>query len=126
VIGRWAEACFPVGSQTTESELRELLKEAADSANDYGPKAAIEWANGYTFPQEYVQNDIRCLGEAQGDFQAMARKRLAELTPGRINADRSRAVEIGQPGENSFGRAGGRHEGASTGGIPDERYDAAV
>jgi hypothetical protein len=30
VIGRWAEAYFPVGSQTTESELRELLKEAAD------------------------------------------------------------------------------------------------
>jgi hypothetical protein len=35
----WVEACFPVGSQTTEADLRELLKEAADSArDDYGPE----------------------------------------------------------------------------------------
>jgi hypothetical protein len=51
VIGRWAEACFPVGSKTTEAELRELLKESADSAkDDYGPEAAVAWANGYSFP----------------------------------------------------------------------------
>jgi hypothetical protein len=87
-----------VGSQTTESELRELLKEAADSAkDDYGPEAAIEWANGYTFPLEYVKNDIRCLEEAQRDFQAIVRKRLAELTPGRMNADRIAMLRSDNP-----------------------------
>jgi hypothetical protein len=89
VIGRWAETCFPVGSQTTETELRELLKEAADSARDnFGPDEAIAWAEGYRFPPEFVRNDLRCLEEAQGDFVAMVRRRLTELEPGRMNSER--------------------------------------
>jgi hypothetical protein len=89
VIGRWAEACFPVGSQTSEAALRDVLKEAADSARDYyGPEDAVAWAEGYTFPPDFVTNDMRCLEAAQGDFEAMVRQRLAELTPGRLNADR--------------------------------------
>jgi hypothetical protein len=48
---------FPVGSETTEAELRELLKESADSAkDDYGPEAAVAWAEGYVFPPEFVRN----------------------------------------------------------------------
>ena len=55
------------GSQTQETDLRELLKEAADSANDeYGPEAAVAWAGGYTFPSEYVQEGVACLEAAQG------------------------------------------------------------
>lgn len=89
VIGRWAETCFPVGSQTTEAELRELLKEAADSARDnFGPEDAIAWAEGYQFPPEFVQNDLRCLEAAQGDFLTMVRQRLTELVPGRMNSER--------------------------------------
>jgi hypothetical protein len=77
VIGRWAEACFPVGSETTEAELRELLKESEDSAkDDYGPDAAVAWTEGYSFPPEYVRDDIRCLEAAQGDFLGMVRQRL--------------------------------------------------
>lgn len=88
-IGRWAEACFPSESQTTESELRELLHEAAESAKDnYGPEDAVAWAKGYTFPEEFVRNDLQCLEEAQGDFQMMVRKRQADLAPGRLNSDR--------------------------------------
>jgi hypothetical protein len=60
VTGRWAAACFPVGSETTEAEIRELLKESADSAKDeYGPEAAVAWAEEYAFPPEYVRNDMR-------------------------------------------------------------------
>ena len=41
--------------ETTEAELRELLKESADSTkSDYGPEAAVAWAEGYAFPPEYV------------------------------------------------------------------------
>jgi hypothetical protein len=88
-IGRWAEACFPVGSQTTEADLRELLMEAADSArDDYGPESAVAWAEGYTFPQEYVTNDVACLEAAQGDFEAMVRQRLDGVAPGRLNLER--------------------------------------
>lgn len=88
-IGRWAEACFPAGSQTTETDLRELLKEAAESANDeYGPEAAVAWAGGYTFPPEYVQEGVAGLEAAQGDFQVMVRDRLEGLAPGRLNLER--------------------------------------
>jgi hypothetical protein len=89
VIGRWAEACFPVGSQTSEADLRELLKEAAESDRDnYGPEDAVAWAGGYTFPPDFVANDVWCLEVAGGDFEAMVRQRLSELAPGRLNADR--------------------------------------
>jgi hypothetical protein len=68
--------------------LRELFKEAADSARDnFGPEEAIAWAEGYRFPPEFVRNDLRCLEEAQGDFVAMVRRRLTELEPGRMNPE---------------------------------------
>jgi hypothetical protein len=98
VIGRWAEACFPVGSETTEAELRELLKESADSAkDDYGPEAAVAWAEGYVFPPEFVRNDMRCLESAQGDFLAMVRQRLTELTSGRLNSERIEKLRLDNP-----------------------------
>jgi hypothetical protein len=88
-IGRWTEACFPAGSKTTEADLRELLKEAADSArDDYGPEAAIEWAKGYTFPPEYMRDDVASLEAVNGDFQSMVRQRLNDLAPGRMNTER--------------------------------------
>lgn len=89
VIGRWAETCFPVGSRTTEAELKELLREAADSArDDYGPESAVTWAEGYAFPPEYIRNDVRCLEAAQGDFKLMVAQRLSELSPDRLNSER--------------------------------------
>jgi hypothetical protein len=89
VIGRWAEACFPVKSRTSETELRELLKEAVDAAREnYGPEAAIDWAGGYTFPPEYITNDVACLHAAQGDFQAMVQTCLAALSSSRLNTER--------------------------------------
>jgi hypothetical protein len=52
-IGRWADTCFPVGSKTTEADLRELLQEAADAArDDHGTAYAITWAEEYVFPPE--------------------------------------------------------------------------
>ena len=89
VIGRWAEVCFPVGSQATEAELRELLREAADAArDDHGTASAIAWAEGYEFPAEYLESDVRCLRAAQLDFQVMVRRHLTQLAPGRLNAER--------------------------------------
>lgn len=89
MIGRWTEACFPAGSKTSEADLRELLREAAESAReDYGPEAAVEWAEGYVFPPEYLRNDVQCLAAAQGDFEVMVRERLEKLSPGRLNTER--------------------------------------
>ena len=78
-----------MGSRTTEAELRELLKEAADAArDDHGTASAIAWAGGYVFPPEYMESDVRCLRAAQLDFKAMVRRRLASLAPDRLNTER--------------------------------------
>ena len=97
-IGRWAEVCFPVGSRTSESDLRELLEEAAEAAKDeHGTASAIAWAGGYTFPPEYMASDIRCLRAAQLDFQVMVRRRLKQLSPGRLNAERVSRLRSDNP-----------------------------
>jgi hypothetical protein len=89
VIGRWAEACFPTESITTEAELRELLTEAAEAARqEYDAASAVEWAQGYTFPPEYVASDVRCLQAAQLDYTVMVRLRLTSLSPDRMNTER--------------------------------------
>jgi hypothetical protein len=70
-------------------ELQELLREAAEAAKqDYDAGSAVERAEGYTFPPEYVESDVRCLRPAHLDFPVMVRRRLAKLTPDRMNAER--------------------------------------
>jgi hypothetical protein len=89
IVGKWAQACFPTESKTTEAELRELLVEAAEAARqEYDAASAVEWAEGYTFPTEYMESDVRCLRAAQLDFPVMIRRRLNTLSPDRLNAER--------------------------------------
>jgi hypothetical protein len=89
---------FSVGSQTTEADLRELLKEAADSAkDDYGPESAVAWAEGYTSPPEYVTNDVACLEASQRDFEAMVQQRLDGMAPGRLNGERVARLKPNDP-----------------------------
>ena len=97
-LGRWTEACFPDGYATTEAELRELIEEAAEAArDDYGVEAALEWAGGYTFPPDYMESDVRCLRAAQLDFKTMVGRRLKQLAPGRLNAERVARLRADNP-----------------------------
>ena len=97
-LGRWTEACFPDGYSTTEAELRELIEEAAEAArDDYGVEAALEWAGGYTFPPDYMESDVRCLRAAQLDFKTMVGRRLKQLAPGRLNAERVARLRADNP-----------------------------
>jgi hypothetical protein len=110
VIGRWAETCFPVGSQTIETELRELLKEATDSARDnFGPEEAVDWAEAYKFPPEFVRNDLRCLEEAHGNFVTMAG---SDICRARF------AATAGQTGAWAAQRSSHGHEGSLAGRVP--------
>ena len=98
VVGKWAEACFPAESKTTESEVRNVLEEAAEAAReDYDTASAIEWAGGYRFPQEFIESDIRCLRAAQLDFPRMVRRRLKQLAPSRLNAERVAGLRLDNP-----------------------------
>ena len=60
-VGEWTRACFPAGDTASESELLELIQEAADAArDDFDASSAKLWAAGYTFPAEYLSSDVRC------------------------------------------------------------------
>ena len=86
MIDAWIRACFPGGSPTSKAGIEELIAEAAESArNDFGVEAANEWANGYVFPSEFVDSDVRCLRAAQLDFRSMVERRLKILSKDRLS-----------------------------------------
>ena len=98
VIGSWIEACFPGGSPTSEAGIEELIAEAAEAArNDYGVDAAVEWANGYSFPPEFVASDTRCLQSAQLDFRCMVTRRLKGLSKDRLSRTSVASLSPGNP-----------------------------
>ena len=86
VIGSWIEACFPGDSSASKAGIEELIAEAAEAArSDFGVDAANDWANGYTFPPEFVASDVRCLRAAQLDFRSMVQRRLKILSKDRLS-----------------------------------------
>ena len=97
-IGSWVAACFPLGSPTSEDELKELVAEAAEAArNDFDIDAANEWAQGYKFPAEYIESDVRCLRAAQLDFQKMVERRFKILSCDRLSARRVASLSPENP-----------------------------
>ena len=48
----------------------------------------MKWAQGYAFPPEFLNSDLRCLRAAQLDFTAMVRRHLKILSPNRLNHQR--------------------------------------
>ena len=86
MIGAWIEACFPGGSPASKAGIEELIAEAVEAArNDFGVDAANEWAEGYTFPPEFIASDVRCLRAAQLDFRKMVERRLKILSKDRLS-----------------------------------------
>jgi hypothetical protein len=89
VIGRWAEVCFPAGEESSEAGLRELIQEAADDAlDDNDEAAAVRWAEGYEFPDRYMNSDVKLLEASALDFEVMVRRRQKMLAPDRLSVER--------------------------------------
>ena len=98
VIGSWIEACFPGGSPTSKAGIEELIAEAAEAArNDFGVDAANEWANGYSFPPEFVVSDTKCLQSAMLDFRIMVERRLKRLSRDRLSRTSVASLSPGNP-----------------------------
>ena len=65
----WANIVFAGSEAASRTDVASLLQEAAASArNDFDEESAIKWANGYTFPDRYIESDRACLRAAQLDF----------------------------------------------------------
>ena len=85
----WAARIFDENTVAQPSDVASLLQEAAEAArNDYNEESAISWADGYSFPVQYVASDMGCLRAAQLDFVSMVRRRLKILSPDRLNPKR--------------------------------------
>lgn len=54
----------------------------------FGEKEAVEWADGFSIPEEAVRHDESLLRSAGLDFDAMVRRRLKDLAGQRISRQR--------------------------------------
>ena len=64
-----AAAYFLEGVAPPRETLRITIAEAVEAAStNYGIAEANEWANGFEFPQDVLDSDLRCFRAAQLDF----------------------------------------------------------
>ena len=68
---------------------RKQLKQPVPNAN--------EWADGYVFPQEVFESNLRCFRAAQLDFEVMVRRRLRSLKETRLNPTRINLLQSNNP-----------------------------
>lgn len=97
-ISKWVAACFPQGSASSEKDLRDLVKEAADAAkDDYDEKSALAWAEQYEFPAAYMERDMESFEKASFSFETMVRQRLLQLSPDRLSTERVEMLREDNP-----------------------------
>lgn len=94
----WALSIFSTSNVTTNEQLSSLLQEASEnSRSTYDEESARTWANGYEFPKEFVDSDVKCLRAAQLCFVTMVRRRLKLLSTERLNLERITTLRIDNP-----------------------------
>jgi hypothetical protein len=49
------------------------------AATNYGVTEAVEWAQGYEFPEDMLTNDLKSFKEANYNFTDMVKARLTSL-----------------------------------------------
>ena len=98
VVGRWADVCFPAGEESSEAGLRELIAEAVEDAlDDNDEAAAVAWADGYEFPERYLESDVKLLEASALDFEVMVRRRQRQLAPDRLSLERVSRLHTDNP-----------------------------
>jgi hypothetical protein len=98
VVGRWADVCFPAGEESSEAGLRELIAEGAEDAlDDNDEAAAVAWADGYEFPERYLESDVKLLEASALDFEVMVRRRQHQLAPDRLSLERVSRLRTDNP-----------------------------
>ena len=93
-----ADSYFPQGNRLPHAFLEALVTEAVIASDDqYGVDAAVVWADGYTFPHEMLESDVRCFRAAQLDFVAMVSRRLKLLSSDRLSGERVERLRADNP-----------------------------
>ena len=95
---KMADSYFPQGNRLPHAFLEALVTEAVIASDDqYGVDAAVVWADGYTFPHEMLESDVRCFRAAQLDFVAMVSRRLKLLSSDRLSGERVERLRADNP-----------------------------
>ena len=89
---------FAGAGGASAAEVAALLQEAAEAArSDYDEESALIWAQGYTFPTQFLESDRARLRAAQLDIVSMVRRRLKILSPNRLNQQRVGRLRADNP-----------------------------
>lgn len=86
------EAVLPIET------LQQLAVDAiASSDGNYGVKEAVKWADGFEFPQDLVDSDLRLFRASQLDFTTMVKRRLKKIGANRLSCDRVEQLRSDNP-----------------------------
>jgi hypothetical protein len=86
---RMAGALFPEEVRGKEELVKETVRAAYKMADGlFGEKEAVDWADGFSIPEEAVRHDESLLRSAGLDFDAMVRRRLKDLAGQRLSRQR--------------------------------------
>jgi hypothetical protein len=98
VVELWADVRFPPGEESSEAGLRELIAEATEDAlDDNDEAAAVAWADGYEFPERFLETDVKHLEASELDFEVMVRRRQRQLAPDRLSLERVSRLHTDNP-----------------------------
>ena len=93
-----ADTYFAPRNRLSRTFLKAVVTEAIMASDDkYGIEAAVAWADGYTFPADMLQSDMKCFQAAQLDFVAMVRRRLKVLSRDRLSSERVEGLRSDNP-----------------------------
>ena len=107
-VMKTAVSMFSSQDSLSYDSLTNLIIEAVASTDgNFGVQEAVKWANGYEFPQELVDSDLRLFRASQLDFNRMVERRLKKLGLNRLsharvsrlredNPERERLLDIAQ------------------------------
>ena len=107
-VMKTAVSIFSSQDSLSYDSLTNLIIEAiASTDGNFGVLEAVQWANGYEFPQELVDSDLRLFRASQLDFNRMVERRYKKLGLDRLsqarvsrlredNPERERLLDIAQ------------------------------
>lgn len=97
-IMRCAATYFLNGAPAPIEALQATIAEAVEAASViYGVAEAVEWADGFEFPQNALDSDLRCFRAAGLNFKTMVERRLSTLKGNRLNPTRISKLDSSNP-----------------------------
>ena len=96
-----ATTYFLKGANPPMGTLQTTIAEAVEAAStNYGVAEAVDWTDGFEFPQIVLDSDLRCFRAAQLDFETMVRRRLKTIKASRLNLSRINMLLVDNPERN--------------------------